>query len=478
MSGLLKKSCFKDICGPFTHPYAAAIKEQCKTSQGAGIPAQNVWELDHTQFELSNPAWPSCLDRIIGDITKELGASNVLLRLQNLTLQGPGPIVQQNKGSDQNHNTIGTLLICLPSEHQGGNIHLSLGDRVLSFNTATSSVLDLSVIGWFSDSNCQVKELASGYRLTITYSLYQTTPLRPAAGSNSVRGGRVAELLRLWPPQYSKILYKLDDKQEVGPLSLRELTDRDLAVGQILNDVCPEVGLYMLFAEVTHEVLDDVGEKSISSSTIEGVYTPNGHPLTAKKALDPEKEVLGFDEMILGDRDFDSDDENQVPLSEVMEEREIIGRYHDIAIILLRKEELLNMVRLGDHNPAWQQRQVPHTDETYDLGMGGVVDMVVQDLEKFPCDPKAITVAATIMNKLSPFENAVKGPFIGRIANWSLASGNMLLYQRGLQVATTPVAGVLAEYLAKKFDGKEDAIEWKEWYELLGVKMQILRILG
>ncbi|KAF5021733.1 hypothetical protein F66182_6234 [Fusarium sp. NRRL 66182] len=459
---------------PLTDHYAEVIKKVCKASQDADADADaaasNVWELDYTKFELTNPMWPSFLGKVACDITKALGASNTMLKLQKLTLDEPGSPTQACQGSNQGDDTIGTLVIFLPSEHQGGNIRISFGDKTSTFSTASLPALDLSAIGWFSDADCQIDELVSGYRLTITYTLCQNTPTKSSAGEPSLKRGRVADLLRNWPSQYSdsrKVLYKLDDEQGIGPLSLQEVKGRDLVVCQILYDVCSEAGLYMLFAEITHEVLDDCGDRSVTS-TIEGLYTPNGQPLTANKALNARREVLGFDLEELEKRKPDSDDEDDpnMPGWELTEEGETTRRYHDHAIVLIPKGGLFDLVKLdGRHNPQWKASRAPQTVEAYDKGLGGIVAMIVRDLEKFSQDSKALMLATRVINTLSTAQDAIKRLFIAPFAVWSLKSGDLTLYNMALRVAPVPIAGALTEYLAKIYGGKEDTIKWKEWLD-------------
>ncbi|KAF5535448.1 2OG-Fe(II) oxygenase [Fusarium mexicanum] len=135
---------------PLTYHYADIIKELSHSVQGTDNKAQNVWELDRAQFDLINPAWPSCLDRITQEITKELDIENALLSPTKLTLQGLGPVAEQDQRLEQSDHIVDHISVCLPSEHQGGDIGVSLGGRRTTVSTATSSALDLSAIGWIS----------------------------------------------------------------------------------------------------------------------------------------------------------------------------------------------------------------------------------------------------------------------------------------------------------------------------------------
>ncbi|KAF4957882.1 hypothetical protein FSARC_11146 [Fusarium sarcochroum] len=302
---------------PLTEYYAQAIKQLCNIR--IGQPGVAVIHFDA---------------RIAG------------LRPQKLTLYGPGSSIQQDKTPQKAKDACGTLVVCLPSGHQGADVQLSVDDETFSFSTATSSALDLSAVSWTSGVDHQFTELLSGYRLTISYEIHSATSGKVSSGGAGQWTARVAELLQAWPRNdhmFDKFLYKLDDKNQEGPASFQELKGRDRAVCQVLDNVCAESKLYMLLAEITHEVEDDLADKKVSS-WIEGVYTIDGVALTAYKDLNAKKELLGFDLDKLEEREPDSDEDEDLHPMDAMEERETTQRYHDTAVILVHKEHLLRLI--------------------------------------------------------------------------------------------------------------------------------------
>ncbi|KAF4987491.1 hypothetical protein FDECE_15411 [Fusarium decemcellulare] len=462
---------------PLTEPYAQAIKSLSKpaplTSDEAVVDTsvRNVWELDHTKFEITNPAWPTFLETVASEAAKGLGTGAVSVKLQNLLLYELGAFSTQRKDQDATKNpdaaknVIGTLIVCLPAEHQGADIQLSFGDQTCSFSTAPSSALDLSAIAWFSDVKCKVKELVSGYRLALSYELAEITP-----GQNSARmvcgwAGRVAELLRVWPSKYSnlkKLLYPLD-RSSGAFTSLHDMAGRNRAVCETLNDICGEAGFYLLLAAVTHEEVDDCGEVTISSS-LEDVFTPDGLSLTVNESFNAEKEMLGFD---LTNRDPDSDDDENLPPWEACEEGESIRRYHDLAALIIPKERLMTLIKAegygGGYNRfagVYYQPREPTTEN--------LIVMIANDLERFPQDPKTRLAALKVMESLSA-AGPLNGPVVGRIAKWSLKNDEKSLYNTTLAVIPsqgpvfTDLANALDEHLTHQYAGMEHIINWNDW---------------
>lgn len=66
-----------------------------------------------------------------------------------------------------------TLVICLPSEHMGGEVYLRHGQKQRIFETGPVSAFGLSALAWYSDVQHEINPVTSGYRLVFTYNLVQ-----------------------------------------------------------------------------------------------------------------------------------------------------------------------------------------------------------------------------------------------------------------------------------------------------------------
>lgn len=69
-----------------------------------------------------------------------------------------------------------TLVIILPSEFTGGEIHLSHSDKNMIFDNSKDSAFETTSIAWYTDVTHEVKEITSGYRLALSYHLINTSP--------------------------------------------------------------------------------------------------------------------------------------------------------------------------------------------------------------------------------------------------------------------------------------------------------------
>jgi len=345
-----------------------------------------VWELDHTQFHLTNLAWPSFFDKIAFDIVKDFELYYAELAHPRLTLYRPGSFVEREKGP-LTKDAYGTLLICLPSEHQGADITLSSEGQLYHLSTAHSSAQDLSVMGWTSSFDHQVSRLDSGYRLTISYNLHQTEPVSAPSSRQNKESECVAKILKEWPRNdriFYKYLYSLDDKSRGRPLSLAGMKGRDREVYQTLNSFCIEAKLFMLFAEITHEVVDNRGVKRISSS-IDRVYTADDLRLTSHTSFNAKKELLGFHMDKLKNLEAESSDVENSSLREVHEEGKIIKRYYDTTVVLVHMNHL-HLLKLVVLHEIRDYNRSEITEEVPDRGVRGVGMMLGQALKVHPKD--------------------------------------------------------------------------------------------
>ena len=69
-----------------------------------------------------------------------------------------------------------TLVVVLPSEFTGGEIHLSHGGENIVFDNAEDSAFETTILAWYTDVTHEVKEITSGYRLALSYHLINTSP--------------------------------------------------------------------------------------------------------------------------------------------------------------------------------------------------------------------------------------------------------------------------------------------------------------
>lgn len=455
---------------PLNEQAAEAIKGHCRRASGDGSSVRSAWELEPRQFQLSNPAWADFLQTVVGDAAKTLDIGGVSSVARNLTLYGPGPIPRPDSPGGDTTDTIGTLVIILPSEHQGADVSLSIETMSFCFSPAPSSALDVSAISWLQDVQCQVDDLTSGYRLAITYDLRRTSPTHPEPHAGRVMQSsmiHVREILGAWTsnfPGIDKLFFPLDDDARVSPSLLRDEEGHDKTVCQFLGDICPGLGCHFLLAQVTHEITEDCGTVSNVTHTIDEVYTPDGLHLPISGSFSAKKEVLGFSQHDLELREADSDDGDDLPMELACEEGEYARRYHDRAALIIPRGRIVDLMDSRKNvaypgNPAFRRREVEN-----------LLDMLTADMERFPEDPKARQALLDMMTRLHGTGEILRAGALEMILELSLESGDTALYSKAIAVASflsssdsTRVAKLLELHLVKEYLDKGDAVSWNDW---------------
>ena len=80
------------------------------------------------------------------------------------------------RSTEKARGMFATLVVVLPSEFTGGEIHVSHGDENKVFDNAKDSAFDTTILAWYTDVTHEVKEITSGYRLALSYHLIDTSP--------------------------------------------------------------------------------------------------------------------------------------------------------------------------------------------------------------------------------------------------------------------------------------------------------------
>lgn len=150
----------------------------------------------------------------------------------------------------------GTLVVCLPSEHHGGDIVLKHRDSTKVFKTSKTQP---SMACWFSDVSHEILPVTSGLFIVLTYNLAIVEPpnsTRPSANLNTPTAELVAGVeraVRAWLDSGTRhdasssesraagpehLYYLLDHNYTRANLSLNKLKGSDLSRIKCLKDVC------------------------------------------------------------------------------------------------------------------------------------------------------------------------------------------------------------------------------------------------
>ncbi|KAI0595065.1 hypothetical protein F4775DRAFT_391464 [Biscogniauxia sp. FL1348] len=405
---------------PLTPRDAEDIKRVCRQAPfGKGdetvvdTSVRDTWELDQSRFRISNPKWDCFLSTVMAHVSEDLGMSNVAIEPYKLLLYETGSFFKRHKDSEKAPRMIGTLVISLPSKHEGCEVRLSHCGKTRVFGTAQSSAFELSALAWYSDVTHEVTKLTAGYRLILTYNIVL------AAGARDVPGPalferqqkQIRQLLTLWRTKFPHVkqqLYLLEHKYTKSSVSLNNLKGADRAICQALHNVCLDSGFFFLLAKVTKSVGDeDYPDDSYLS--IDSVMNCDGVEIASShRRLDPD-DVLGADPWEY--RDPDSEDEGEFTGNESMP---TTLRYHDTAAMIIPVTGLAQLLSQQDKKAN-----------------KAIVDIAVELLEKKKNDQSVQAFATSLMN--TALNRPLCGSTQATIAKSAFALRNDTLYQKAVR---------------------------------------------
>lgn len=163
----------------------------------------------------------------------------------------------------------GTLVICLPSAHEGGEVVVKHCGEKKVFKTSNATQ---SYACWYSDVSHEVLPVTSGYRWVLTFNLaIDPAQVRPSAGLQRSETRQLRHTLRRWleesegPQKRDSTFHVLDHEYTEASVSLAALKTRDLAQVQTLKEISRELPISIFLALLEKEEIGDC------------VWEPNGY---------------------------------------------------------------------------------------------------------------------------------------------------------------------------------------------------------
>ncbi|KAK5262783.1 hypothetical protein LTR96_011732, partial [Exophiala xenobiotica] len=227
---------------------------------------RQTWELNTDQFELRNPEWNTALEEVVDRVAADLdvpgGAAGIKAKPYKMLLYEKGSMFREHRDSAKEPGMFGTLVVCLPSKHEGGEIHVTHGGQTKILHTADSSEFNYTYLCWYADVKHEIMRVNAGYRLVLTYNLVNANSHSPAEVPAQFDGGKkqLETVLALWKDQcrttttgFPKVLAcVLQHLYTNQALCSSGLKGSDHIVGQCLFELCQKHGFSFYLGTVEY----------------------------------------------------------------------------------------------------------------------------------------------------------------------------------------------------------------------------------
>ena len=201
-------------------------------------------QLEPSKFQVTNPAWQSCLDKVISSVRNDLGVQDhikVEAQLYKMLLYEPGSFFKPHRDSEKVEGMFGTLVIILPTSYSGGELVVHHSDETKSFDQGENSAFCTQYAAFYADCQHELKVLESGNRLCIVYNLVKGgNGPRPTVHSNSSLLKPLRSTVRAWAQNFdgNKLVIMTDHlytKAGMSDSGTARFKGRDAAVVEFLE---------------------------------------------------------------------------------------------------------------------------------------------------------------------------------------------------------------------------------------------------
>jgi len=228
---------------------------------------RRTWQIGPDHVEIGGRHWQSTLDALAAEAAAALGVTGpVVADFYKLLVYDPGSFFVDHRDTEKAPGMFATLVIVLPSPHEGGALIVRHLGREVVLDGQPS---EPSEIGWgafYADCIHEVRPILSGHRVTLIYNLrFQDGRTAPAAPDHRTERAQISALLRRWPdeiPDFAvigddadldedgneiedfgppdRLILPLDHAYTQAELSFDALKGRDAAIASVLVEAAAD----------------------------------------------------------------------------------------------------------------------------------------------------------------------------------------------------------------------------------------------
>ncbi len=232
---------------------------------------RDTWEIAADQIRIDDQGWDQALAAELAILRGQLGLPEdgaFEAIFDKLLVYGPGQFFAPHQDSERDEAMIGTLVVELPSAHEGGELLVEHHGESRGFPGTKRATNELGLYAFYADCHHEVRPVKTGYRITIGYHLLfhpaKTTRARsaPEASVNRLEAAVKAYFATPSVPRYgsggterpSRLVYLLDHDYSQKSLSWDHLKNGDRLRALALRQVAERLGceVFLALADV-HE---------------------------------------------------------------------------------------------------------------------------------------------------------------------------------------------------------------------------------
>jgi hypothetical protein len=300
---------------------------------------RKVWQIAPGKLIISGKAWTFAFADIVQDVADALGCGDASVEAEfyKLLVYDAGAFFVSHRDSEKTGGMFGTLVISLPSEHEGGTLIIRHAGREVRHELRAEEPSEVRYAGFYADCEHEVLPITSGYRVCLIYNLVQRVAKSDKLTAPDHREAvtTIANSLRSWaaqPEMPAKCVYLLEHQYTEAGLSFAALKNGDSALAGVLREAAAQADCAL------HLGLVHIEESGWAEHTGGGYY--------------------GRRRSRYWDDDGEADDDDEYEVGEVCDGAKYIAQWRtpngtqaDFGSIPLADNELIPVGALDDEEP-------------------------------------------------------------------------------------------------------------------------------
>lgn len=272
---------------------------------------RKVWELDARKLSMGNLAWQTFINRTLRGCEEQLDlqGQTLIAHPYKLLLYEEGSFFLAHQDTEKADGMIATLIVALPSAHQGGELTITHRDKSVCIDFSEKEKLHyFQSVLFYADCHHEVTPVKKGYRLVLSYNICLKGQRKLGSFDFSRQEQSLSRLFKNWKNSLQlndnkQLIISLDHQYSAAGFSLDTLKGVDRSRADILLHSAQQAGCkaYICLLE-KYEMYsawdeDDIDELIDDYMTVRQLIDARGEATDMEISHVQEKNILRQNEL-------------------------------------------------------------------------------------------------------------------------------------------------------------------------------------
>ena len=231
-----------------------AVAEKAPYGKGAETlldeSVRKVWQISPEKIILQGAKWDTGIQKLLKVVGEGFGLKkeSFSMELYKLLIYEEGGFFSAHRDSEKANGMFGTLVVTLPSEHEGGELIVRHGGKEKTLDLRCEDSEEICYAAFYADCEHEVLPVKSGYRICLIYNLLARRGMQihtPIIYDYADKIEESASILSTWSQREgapNKLAYILSHHYTQAALSFAALKGEDALLAEIVKSAVKKAG--------------------------------------------------------------------------------------------------------------------------------------------------------------------------------------------------------------------------------------------